>query len=202
MEADGEGDYFNEIAEEELSRGSGHLGVDEDMFPDFRKHGEVPLKLPAGVHDEDHGEVQPVQAEDEAAQEGTEAVQQGVEPLLPGPPVREGATVPFGHGSIVFREISTKTPQKVIWPFRKTIRPSHASTVFGEKILELCQLETREEDGGDEEEHPEPRQPLLPVVQAVQVVAVPQHRQADQGYQEESQHQEGQSVNLPDLQPL
>ena len=78
MEADGEGDYLNEITEEELCRGSGHLGVDEDMFPDFRKHGEVPLKLPAGVHDEHHSEVQPLQGEDEAAQDGGEGVQQGV----------------------------------------------------------------------------------------------------------------------------
>ena len=110
METDGEGEYLNEIAEEELCRGPRHLGVDEDMFPDFRKHGEVPLKLPAGVHDEHHGEVQPVQAEDQTAQEGTEAVQEGVESLLPGPPVREGATVPSWHGSIVFQ----KHPKKFL----------------------------------------------------------------------------------------
>ena len=93
MKADGEGDNFNEIAEEELSSGSGHLGVDEDMFPNFRKHGQVPLKLPAGVHDENHGEVQPLQGEDEAAEDGCDGVQQRVEPLLSGPPVRDQTQV-------------------------------------------------------------------------------------------------------------
>ena len=98
MEADGEGDYFNEIAEEELSRGSGHLGVDEDVFPNLGKHRQVPLKLPAGVHDENHGEVQPLQGEDEAAQDGGEGVQQGVEPLLSRPPVRQQTPVSFTRG--------------------------------------------------------------------------------------------------------
>ena len=32
MKADGEGDYFNEIAEEELGCGSGHLGAEWSIF--------------------------------------------------------------------------------------------------------------------------------------------------------------------------
>ena len=59
------------------------------MFPNFRKHRQGPLKLPAGVHDEDDGEVESVQGEDETAQDGGDGVQQGVEPLLSGPPVRD-----------------------------------------------------------------------------------------------------------------
>ena len=93
MEADGEGDNFNEITEEELCRGSRHLGVDEDMFSNLGKHRQIPLKLPAGVHDENHSDVQPLQGEDEAAQDGGYGVKQRVEPLLSRPPVRQHTPV-------------------------------------------------------------------------------------------------------------
>ena len=108
MEADGEGDYLYEIAEEELCRGSRHLGVDEDMFSNLGKHRQVPLKLPAGVHDENHRDVQPVQGEDEAAQDGGEGVQQGVEPLLSRPPVRQQTPVSFTHGWILLKKVTAE----------------------------------------------------------------------------------------------
>ena len=89
MEADGECEDFNEVTKEELSGSSRHLGVNKDVFTNFRKHGEVPLKLPAGVHDQDDSEVQPLPEEDEEAHDRSDSVQQGVEPFLSGLPVRE-----------------------------------------------------------------------------------------------------------------
>ena len=134
MEADGEGDYFNEIADEELRRGSRHLGVDEDMFPDFRKHREVPLQLPAGVHDENHRDVQSVQAEDEAAKHWGGGVQQGVEPLLPGPPVRQQARETSGHNWLLFRN---KIPHQFgkIYPLSVIEIPKNLS--FSEEYIAL-----------------------------------------------------------------